>query len=360
MDKNTEQSKRSRERLIKHYQAYPSLLAQDVFKYAYQSAFGCEHLVSDAERARQSILDEYAALDEAGALLVEPLDGAYSRVHLASLGEGLTPETLAKLFCLSSKKEPNGLLALEQTLAAAQALVLDGTIPLDGEDFANRLSNWRELGYPAMHHSDVFRKVYRPAYRVVANEYAKLLPIFARIDKLLSEQGSAIVAIEGGSASGKTTLAEILSRVYDCNVFHTDDFFLRPEQRSVERLAEVGGNLDRERFCDEILQALKKNETVCYRPFDCATQTLGEPILVKPKRLTVVEGVYSMHPAFGAYCDLSVFLDIAPEYQRERIENRNSPQLAKRFFTEWIPLENEYFLKTDLKRQSDLVLLIEP
>lgn len=47
-----------------------------------------------------------------------------------------------------------------------------------------------------------------------------------------------LVAIEGGSASGKTTLGELLQNVYDCPVFHMDDFFLRPEQRTEARFTQ--------------------------------------------------------------------------------------------------------------------------
>ena len=192
---------------------------------------------------------------------------------------------------------------------------------------------------------------------MIANEYVEFLQMFSEIDKLLCN-GSAIVAIEGGSASGKTTLVGLLEKLYDCNVIHMDDYFLRPSQRTAERLAEVGGNIDRERFYEEIIQPLKKNESICYRRFDCSTQTLGEPIIVTPKKLTVIEGVYSMHPAFDRYYNFSVFLDIDPQTQKNRILKRNSLEFAKRFFSEWIPLENEYFSKTSIRDRSDMSITV--
>ncbi len=190
--------------------------------------------------------------------------------------------------------------------------------------------------------------------RLVSREAEKII---SEIDKLLCKD-SVIVTIEGGSASGKTTLSSMLQEVYDCNVFHMDDFFLQAYQRTPERLAQVGGNVDRERFYSEVLQSLKSGETVSYRRFDCQTQTLGEPIIAPHKKLTVVEGAYSMHPAFSRYYDLAVFLDIDPAYQRKRILIRNSPNLATRFFNEWIPMENKYFSETKIKEKSDLILYI--
>ena len=139
-----------------------------------------------------------------------------------------------------------------------------------------------------------------------------------------------------------------------------DDFFLRPEQRTPERFKEIGGNVDRERFAEEILSSLRKKTTTVYRPFDCSKQALSDPITVPPKKLTVIEGAYSLHPAFGRYYTFSAFLDIEKEYQRDRILKRNSPAFAKRFFEEWIPLENRYFSETDIKNRADLIISIKP
>ena len=58
-----------------------------------------------------------------------------------------------------------------------------------------------------------------------------------QIDMLLEEKDFAVVAIDGKCTSGKTTLASKLAELYDCNMFHMDDFFLRPEQRTPERFA---------------------------------------------------------------------------------------------------------------------------
>ncbi len=342
---------KTRTLLLEHYRKYPLLQAEDIFKYLFQSAFGCEHLVSDLSAALNYIKKERESLRSLPTL--DELDGEYTRVHISCPA----PETLAKLFCLSAKKE-DGLASLKAKLEVAKELVADGSLPLDGEEFAKKLDAWREKGYPALHHSDAFREAYHPAYRVIANKYAKFLSLFSEIDSLLAS-GGAIIAIEGGAASGKTTLAGILAEVYDCNVFHMDDFFLRPEQRTPERFAEIGGNVDRERFAEEVLAPLRKRETVCYRPFDCRTWALGEPITVEPKKLTVVEGVYSMHPDLAESYDYSVYLDIAPEYQRERIQERNSPAFAKRFFEEWIPLENRYFDGMRVKERCCEILKIE-
>ena len=163
-----------------------------------------------------------------------------------------------------------------------------------------------------------------------------------QIDELLAEKDMVIVAIDGKCTSGKTTLASKLAEIYDCNVFHMDDFFLRPEQRTPERFAEVGGNVDYERFQEEVLLPLKSGKAFSYRPFDCSTFALAAPVSVSPKKLNIIEGTYSHHPYFGAPYDLKILLTVDEDTQRRRILERPA-FLHKRFFEEWIPMENRYF-----------------
>lgn len=98
------------------------------------------------------------------------------------------------------------------------------------------------------------------------------MELLQAIDERLPRQERLLLAIDGGSASGKTTLAALLAQRYGCPVFHMDDFFLRPEQRTPQRLAEPGGNVDRERFFSEVLQPLRQGGPASYRRYDCHRQ----------------------------------------------------------------------------------------
>lgn len=186
----------------------------------------------------------------------------------------------------------------------------------------------------------------------------RYLPLLSKIDSLLQTK-RLILAIDGGSASGKTTLAGVLEEKYGATIFHMDDFFLRPGQRTKERFATPGGNVDWERFLEEVLIPLQNKEPILYRPFDCSTFTLQAPIAVTPSNLIVVEGAYSMHEKLTEYYDLSVFLDVSQELQKERISKRNSSVMAKRFFEEWIPMEHLYFKEMRVKERCDMVIEIE-
>ena len=176
-----------------------------------------------------------------------------------------------------------------------------------------------------------------------------------KIDELLTQKDMVVVAIDGKCTSGKTTLAAQLAEIYDCNVFHMDDFFLRPEQRTPERFAEIGGNVDYERFREEVLLPLNSGKAFSYRPFDCSTFTLAPPVVVAPKKLNIIEGTYSHHPYFGNPYDLKILLTVNEENQRQRILERPA-FLHKRFFEEWIPMENRYFRGFDIPDRCDILV----
>lgn len=172
--------------------------------------------------------------------------------------------------------------------------------------------------------------------------------------KTQEEKERIIVAIDGSCTSGKSTLAAALASELDCNLFHMDDFFLRPQQRTAERYAEVGGNVDYERFYREVLKPLKTGEAFVYRLFDCRTGLLAEEVSVMPKRINIIEGSYSQHPYFGNIYDLKVFLLVSPDAREQRIRRR-LPLLQKKFFTDWIPMEQKYFETFSICEKADLV-----
>jgi len=163
-----------------------------------------------------------------------------------------------------------------------------------------------------------------------------------------------LISIDGRCASGKTTLAARLQQALDCNVFHMDDFFLQNHQRTPERFAEAGGNVDYERFRQEVLAPLGRGEAVSFHPFDCQTRQLKETVAMPRKQLNIIEGTYSCHPYFENPYDLTVFLTVSPETQRQRILQR--PEFLHRsFFDLWIPMEHTYFDTFSVAQGCDIL-----
>lgn len=164
-----------------------------------------------------------------------------------------------------------------------------------------------------------------------------------------------VVAIDGMSASGKTTLGQLLHVEFpESNLFHMDDYFLQPHQRTAKRLSEIGGNVDYERFKNEVILHLKDREGLSFRRYDCQTQSLSPEIHIPWKPFVIIEGAYSQHPYFGNVHDMRFFLEIPKEEQRERILLRNGAEILKRFEDEWIPKEHAYFEFYKIKEKCEL------
>ncbi len=180
--------------------------------------------------------------------------------------------------------------------------------------------------------------------------------LFDLVNTKLAEKDNLLIAIEGSCASGKTTLSKCFEEKFDCNIIHMDDFFLPFEKRSEERMKEIGGNIDYERFFNEVVSNIKNDVSFSYGKFSCSEGKINETIELIPKKLTVIEGVYSMHPKFGDAYDLKIFIDIDEETQLKRLKNR-SPEKLERFIKEWIPMENSYFEKFGIKEKCDIVLV---
>ncbi len=165
-----EKTERTRAAILGHCRDYPRLEIQDIFKFIFQSACGCEHMVSDRERVLNYIRYEYENMTPSDPK-IDALDGNYSRVHLSCIGEKLTVDALADMFLLSARKEPDTRAEIEAKIFVVRELIAAGELGFSLDEFDRAAEEWKSLGYPAIHHTDSFRAAYRPAYRVIHNDY---------------------------------------------------------------------------------------------------------------------------------------------------------------------------------------------
>ena len=361
-----------KEILIRHWEQYPKMEAQDMVKLIFQSEFGGGHMISDPGMSLERLKKEYEKREweacakdsreehlNGGCLdwrYVEPAGGGMCRIKLAALDLGLEAETLNRMFVRSAGEVHGTIEGMKAGLS--ELLTLCGRkIGLDRERTQAYIRAYEEKGYPAVSHSEVYRANYHPAYRIVNAMYGQALPLFARIDRLLKEAGGRTVniAVDGMSGSGKSTLAKLLEGIYGCNTFHMDDFFLPPVKRTTERFGEPGGNVDYERFKEQVIDHLGE-ERVEYQVYDCSLQELSRTVKTSGRGVNVVEGSYSQHPYFGDCYDLRIFLEIDGEELAERIRRRNGEFMLRRVVGEWIPMENTYFSHFKIRENSQIVL----
>lgn len=326
----------------------PAATVRDAAKLLYQSEFGCGHLISDKSTAREWLfreLDQCAATD---APLTEPIGGGFVRLNLSPAGGVLDRETIFRLFLLSS----NAPVGTVEGFRAKLRLLYE--LGFDRGEVDSFLSEYEKAGFPMLSHSEEYRRAYAPAYRVISERLAKFIPLFSAVDRLSRFAGPVVIGIDGMCASGKTTLGSYLQKIYGGNIFHADDYFLRPHMRTKARLSEPGGNMDRERLREEILLPLERCEAVVTRRFDCHTLELEPPVAHEKCRVNVVEGSYCLHPELRDFYTLKIALRTDEKTQLDRITERE-PENVDAFKSRWIPLENEYFLKTGLFDSADLV-----
>lgn len=325
--------------LRRHYERYPAMEIRDAVKLIYQHSMGAEHLITDERQAVERLRDEWAITESDPNIdITVPLGNGLCRLELAVCkAAGLAPETAARLFFLTARQfVPDGA-GLAAALDAVYAL------PFPKEEADAFLSDYRARGCPPLHHSESYRAAYRPAYRVISDAYARLLPALTAIDRARERSSPLLVAVDGPCASGKTTLAATLSEVYSCPVVHADDFFLRPEQRTPERLATPGENMDHERLETQVLAPLREGRPAVFRPWDCHSGAFGPEITVPPAPLVVVEGSYCLHPALRGYYDLAIWVCADMETRRRRLLRRGGQACLDVFEARWIPPEDAYF-----------------
>lgn len=343
--------------LAAHARTYPAMTPQDGVKLLYQNEFGGGHLATDPARSLERLREEYAHVSrDPAAPLAEDIGGGLVRVQLGALDPEAYPlEELNRDFVRSAAVHRGSMDVFLEKLDVLRRMAGEGALPFSAGELEDYLGPYLAAGCPAVSHSERYRAACRPAYRVVERRFC--LPLLAEeVQALSAKQGRVFVAMDGRCASGKTTLAAALAARYGWSVVHLDHFFLRPEQRSLARYAQPGGNVDHERFLEEVLFPLLRGERPVYRPFDCRSQTLRDPLPFDPGPVVMVEGSYACHPALWEYYDLRVFLTVDPAVQMERITARDGEAYARVYRKKWIPLEERYFSAYDIESRCDYQL----
>jgi uridine kinase len=354
--------------LQQHVLRYPQIQVQDLLKLAYQNEFAGGHLVLSSRDSLKRLAAEVESLPagSSGSLtssssadrlpLFEDIGNGLCRMNLTALSEyGIRLPSANRFFIVSSSAVQGDVLRFQAKLLQVRQFLAECR-PACLPEMDHFLQHYNFESCPPFSHSETYRQTYHPAYRVVLTAFRDALAIFLQLDELMLSREHVVMAVDGMCAAGKSTLAALIKKVYRCPVIPTDHFFLPASLRTPQRLGEPGGNIDYERFAEEVLPALKENRGFDYRVFNCGTMSFGKTVHIRPSRLHLVEGTYSLHPRFSGLYDLTVMLEISPEEQKMRIRQRNSPQMAVRFLTEWIPLENQYFKDTQTAKRCDLVV----
>ena len=331
-----------------HSERYPLMQPQDYTKLAYQSEFGPGHMIEDPKRVLPDLLEEWKTAAGGFSQAPEYIGNGLCRFHLTNeYDPNEAAPLLAELFTRTTQKQVGTQSGLQERLKALESLRVIG--------MDEWLSAYQKRGCPSVHHSETFRKAYRPHYRVIKVDYANYFPALLAVRELMQLGRPILVAIDGRCGSGKSMLAALIAELFSCNVFHMDDFYLPMEQRSSGWIDIPAGNMDFERFLREVLLPTLNGSTVRYCPFDCQAGGYKEAALLFAKPLTIIEGSYSQHPMLSSHYDLRIFLTCSKDEQIRRLRIREDTYFTA-FQTRWIPMEERYLKAFDIEHGSTVAL----
>lgn len=175
-----------------------------------------------------------------------------------------------------------------------------------------------------------------------------------------------VVAVDGRSGVGKSTLAADIVRDLGASVIHGDDFYRdmsEAERRNLSAVEGVDRFFDWERLRDEALVPLRQSRVASYRRFDwIAGQGLGEVIEVEPRDVVVVEGVYSARPELEHFVDVRVLVVLDEIERQRRLDSRAGSvdrHAPEAWDARWDAAEYVYFENISRRSSFDLVVNVD-
>lgn len=333
---------------------HPEMECVDLYKFCRQAAFGIHS--ADPEVRKKFFADFNNAPEKSKNKLIRVTSPDTARVDIAAWKKAGLPAQWLFNMSIAESEFKDAASRFEEYLKIAAETVAQSNLTFSEQEFRDFAASLKNSPQKPMPHSDIYRQNSAP-YRIISTRYFNTIPILKHAAKLPRSSTPRIIAIDGRSASGKTTAAKQLKMILNAQIIHMDDFFLPPPMRTKMRYEQPGGNIHLERFKEEILPFLRKKGAFSYRVFDCKKNAFdGNRMIWENSPWRIVEGAYSQHPQFGDYADIKIFFDISKEEQMRRIYNRNGAQAARIFQTKWIPLEENYIRTFRIDRKADLIL----
>jgi uridine kinase len=165
-----------------------------------------------------------------------------------------------------------------------------------------------------------------------------------------------LVGIDGPGASGKSTLAELLSGLLGCAaVVHVDDFYLPSAVRD-SRSGAAGALFDLPRLAEQVVLPAAAGQAVRYQRYDWDSDSLADRIEVPAHVPIIVEGVYCLQRELRDNYTYTVFCRADRAVRLRRGLDRDGEQARSSWEDEWMPAEDSYTAEEAPDALADLVL----
>jgi|ERR1700722_16490871 uridine kinase len=193
--------------------------------------------------------------------------------------------------------------------------------------------------------------------------------VIDRISSLSSDpMRPMVVAIDGASGAGKSTVSEMLKSKLSAAVIPLDDFFsahipdAKWDEFSVEEKLEKV--FDWNRLRTQALLPLLANQQAKWYAFDfnAGTQEDGTYNLMaagktsEPAGVIIIDGTYSASPHLAEVVNLTVLIDVPVQERHTRLYKREDPSFIRQWHKRWDVVEDFYFEQVRPKNSFDIII----
>lgn len=182
-----------------------------------------------------------------------------------------------------------------------------------------------------------------------------------RILELAQNTSPIVIAVDGRSGTGKSTLSASIARHVGATLIDQDDFYAGGDIETWRRLTaseKADRVIDWRRVRAEALLPLRSGTQARWRPFDWeAMEGLASAsITAQPSRIVILDGAYSSRPELADLIDLSILVTLPEAVRRARLQQREGEDFVSEWFFIWDEAEEYYFGTVRPPEAFDLVI----
>lgn len=182
-----------------------------------------------------------------------------------------------------------------------------------------------------------------------------------RILELTKKTSPIVIAVDGRSGTGKSTLSAWIALHVGATLIDQDDFYAGGDidmWRHLTPREKAHRVIDWRRVRTEALLPLRSGVQAHWHPFDWEAMEglASKPITAQPSRIVILDGAYSSRPELGDLIDLSILVTLPDAVRRERLQKREGEGFISEWFSIWDEAEEYYFGTVRPSDTFDLVI----
>jgi uridine kinase len=155
-----------------------------------------------------------------------------------------------------------------------------------------------------------------------------------------------LIAVDGRSGSGKTTIGDRLAVELNAPILHLDDLY-----EGWQGLPGVSGLVH-----EWIVEPLLEGRPARWRPYRWDTGTRGEWRTIEPSPVVVLEGCGAGSPPVRDHLALLVWVEVADGVREERLRARPDWDDYLKHYQGWAEAETALLRRDDTPGQADVVV----